>query len=472
MIELQTLEATHRIGLGEIDSSEDKVEVYKGSVLAEITATLTTSAVLEEDGAGRRTLVDNEKIVDYTSQIEEHAVCLKEAKELAVRSVRQLTDIIRNTINPHIRSVVKRLEVYNADYSTSPNSLGYSIDMFQLPVRLTNPLVLNVLNVWKGKIPEGEIKGRGIGRLEPEYLISCFQGGLTEPSGTSNDNYDYLGDSSLVSKLIDFLAGNVNISTVTDYNLLALAVVVLSLTKTPPPGVTSNLADWENNRNNLMANCVTVLNKVLFMYNRNIEGQMLYVNKYDPKTKVITVFDTIYRGMLDKGLTPEAVMGNELLGRRYLSHQLLDAEVIKVCENKYKLEKSAKDTSNITLNRTNLFRNVKHALMRDLEDIADSERWPVDGDNRSKANARLIQVRDAIFKSKGIEYKSTEDIIAACLLATWYAHTDAVTLMDIASRIGSDDPELSPEEVYTLAKIEYVGLYVASQLRLVKFNKE
>lgn len=459
MIELQTLNVVSDSGFDNIDNDSNRIEVYANTALAEIVATLATDAIIET--SSRSTIVDDDKISDYTTQVEEHALCLKDAKDLAVRSVRQLTDIVRNTINPHVRKVLKCID--NRSNHHNGISLGYNIKLFNISTILTDPTVLNILNVWKGKIPEGDIKGRGVGLLEHDYIQSCFQ----VETSDRNSSTDY--DSNL-SKLTEFLNGEVSIERVQDHDLLAQAVLVLAVTKTPPPGVSSNLTQWENNRNNLMANCVAILNKVISSYNRNIEGQMLYADSRSENTKEILVFDKIYRSMLEQGLTPEAVMGNQLLGRRYLSHQLVDAEVIKKCEYKYNLEKTAAEAANRISERASLFSNIKSALIRDLNEIAESEAWPVDGDSRDKANARLIKVRDAIFKTKGIEYKSTEDIVAACLLATWYAHTDAVTLMDLASRLGVDNPELSPEEIYTLAKIEYIGLYVASQLRLVRLS--
>jgi len=51
-------------------------------------------------------------------------------------------------------------------------------------------------------------------------------------------------------------------------------------------------------------------------------------------------------------------------------------------------------------------------------------------------------------------------------LATWYAHTDAWRLLDIASHLQSEYPDITPEELFLMAKIRYVAQWVASMLKV------
>lgn len=437
-------------------SDVEAINFYAGTPVSEIASTLSVD-VMVENGE----LVDSEVILEYINDDEDHTANLTQAKELCVRSIRQLSDIIRNTINPHIRRVT---QLTNDCVYESADTIGFTIKPFKLSQLILNPLVSSIVERWKNGTPQSTNMGKGIGELDTDYIVSCLK--FSDQDEFNSLTNEYVSDNTQLGLIRLLLDGKTEVVNIKEPEVLALTLLVLIATKTPPPNTSSNLAEWELNRQNLLISCSRVINSITERYNRAVNNGVLYTKSFDPTSKVILVNESVYKGMLDKGLTPEAVIGNELLERKFLSHLLTEESAVKACEAKYRQEQKANEAA-LKLNiKANLSRNLRRAVLEDLDQIASKEAWPVDGDNKEKAGTRLKTVIDKLFSNEFVVDQPIEDIVAATLLATWYAHTDAGRLMDIASRLCKEDPDLNAEEAFTLAKIEYVGLYIASQLHL------
>lgn len=453
MIEQQTLQVCqshmHRA------AGDKKLSVYAGAPLSEIVATLTV------DGLGED--FSTQDVLDYVNSVEEHAVCMTQVKELGVRAVRQLSSLVRNTINPHIRKIVEQV---SEGPEVRDDGFGYRVTTFKLSALVSNPLVMELVQKHRSVPVTGTTAGNGVGKFEKEYIFSMLQmGGDTEFNEYAEHWYNE--DETAVDKIKAALAGESELSNIPDPDLHAAILIILAGTKVPPPNTASNLAVWELNRNRLMAYAAQSVHKVLDSYRMAESSQRLYVSSFQSGVRDIIVYDRVYKDMLTKGLTVEALMGNEMLNRKFMSHQILDANAIKICEAKYRQERTAHETAKQKLTMIGRNRWLYRVLRDDLEEIANKESWPVDGDNREKAGERLKSVCARILENERLRDEPIEDIVAAILLATWYAHTDAARLIDIASRICRDDPELDAEEAFTMAKLEYVGLWIASQIRPV-----
>lgn len=404
---------------------------------------------------------DHAPAVDYVNSLDSHTEAMAELRVLGVQGVRHLSDLVKNTINPHIRRVAEMVENYGAD--AEPPFQSWSVSGLTLSEFIVSQPAERLLasfrdaNTYEGKAPEG-----GIGEVDHDYIKTAAL--FTDTDGYNDRVKQLLSSDENLYLVRSMVMGESQFKNI-DPELALVALAVLTATKTPPVNTRISLDQWEVNRLQLMNKTAKIVLAVIQRYEYAIKTNTLYTLDVLKQPGTIYVNDKVYRNLIEKGLTPEIVMGNETMGRRFMTYQLLEPEVSAACTRAYTLHRQSQEAAARLDEKTYRIKAIQDSLRTDLNRIADSEEWPVDGDDRDKAWTRLRVIVDKIMSGPNKD-ANTDDIIAAVLLGTWYAHTDAWRLIDIALRIGKEDPELTPDEVFTLSKIEYVGQWIATQLHI------
>lgn len=458
MIEKKTLTA---IEFDKLDTAAVLLKVYENSPLAEVCDTLSVAALVHKDTSEMPQLTEVEEYINAQAC---HTDCVNDVKVLGVRAVRSLGDLVKNTIFPHIRSVVESVGRHlNDDSQTS----YWTVVPKTLPPILDTMVLLRMVSSIRGsaRITDSTLNN-GIGEFDDDYIRSLMK--VSDEGGFNALLEGVLSkeNSEAMWFVKQLLSGRAAVKPETSPETLVIAFIVLLATKTPPASATVSLEKWELNRAVLINSVGHAILSHIDAYERQVRQGLLYCTPKLDHEGIIFVNDKVYRVMLDKGLTPEVVIGNELLGRKYMSFQLLSESAAKECASAYNLDRRAKTAAKAQESRTYRIRAIQDALRNDLNKIAERESWPVDGDSRDKAWGRLKTITEKVLSGPHRD-SSTDDLVAAILLGTWYAHTDAWRLIDIASRLGKEDPELKPDEIFALAKIEYVAKWIASQIYIV-----
>lgn len=459
MIELKTMNA---VCYSKFDTAGVRLQPYTESPLAEVTDTLSVSAVLNTSSTS---LPENDDVCKYVSDQVNHTECTESIVTLGVKAVRSLSDLTKNTVNPHIRAVLEQI-------ARRVDDGGGSVDKWSITPNTLAPILNNTVTHGLVSPLRGSVKsdpntdGKSIGNFNAEYIRSVAK--LLRGDGFEEMIESALAEdqSELMHFTQQFLLGRVIIRENTSPEQLVIPLVVATATRTPPAGVEVSLATWELNRATLINVLSHAIIRKIDAYELQITQGLLYSTARLQSKGDILVNDRVYRTMIDKGLTPEIVIGNEILGRKYLTFQLLSEGAMKECTAAYNVNRSADEQARKLNEKTYRISAIQDTLRNDLNRIAEQESWPVDGDSREKAWGRLKTITEKVLTGPHKD-NPTEDVVAAIILGTWYAHTDAWRLMDIATRIAKEDPELQSSELFALAKIEYVAKWLASQIHVV-----
>lgn len=384
----------------------------------------------------------------------------REAVNLMTRAVMSLGDIVKNTVNPHIRKVLESIETYNDNLNYNNDETGLIIKEEGLPAIFSVPAVEKLITHYRN-LPRLnndsriilELRKRSNSKEDLEKIATLLGGDF---------EWDWWAIEEILSGGANYLDENVNIK--------AFLLVYLNTLEMPSEGIAITLDKWTAGKEMVCNALAKELNKVIDRYQQALNTNNLY--PYNDSTgklggsvtnKTIRVHSAVYRSIIASGSTPEAILGNEILGRKYTARTLIDPEVITICENSYALHLKTQKVTRSKNEHTHKWKNINEALTYDLESIAENGQWPVDGDTRDKAIGRLRSVISKVRASSARD-ESTEDIVAAIICTTWYAHTDAWRLLDIAGRLLKEDEELNTDDAFTLAKIEYVAKFLADSL--------
>jgi hypothetical protein len=282
-------------------------------------------------------------------------------------------------------------------------------------------------------------------------VISAAKTGM---NGVDDDLHALLSlnNNEGYATVMDVLAGRKAFGDI-DFDYAAgVMVVAQAIYNEPGEGVRMGLNDYQTEVNKLLqASGAMVLSKIE-NYRRVRELGTLYLPTKTSITQAV-VMGEAYRALLDKGLTPEALLGNEMAGRRYTAGQLI--------ENKTALEAIYNREMNLRALKT---QNEMFGITRDVINTAFTiEIMSLDGEvDKQVLRDRLRLEIDKLNEARCADlYQVITDI--AC--AVFYAESDARSVIMIINRVGVQfGAEADPREIALLATIKYVNNWFASQL--------
>ena len=441
MIELQTAEEFEYV------SSHKQYGVKEGTLVSEIASTLSIDGILDVE--------DPVKILEYVNSVEAHTVCMAQAKETIVRSVRQLSDLVKNTINPHIVRVVKCV----SDWTDTSTSAGIAIEQVSLPDNLKRDFIKSLAFKYKD-IPTPTVSqlGHGMGEISIDQAKAALN--LISSSGS----FIYAPEDNVLGKALAFCINGDYEASLADINVALTVMLLATGISSPGENVQMPLTTWEINRNAIINKAAKWLIKAYVDYGRAVENKALYIGPRNAKKVVVN--KDVYAALVELGSAPEILLGNEYLGRKHRSVALFTDEAAREdCKKAFTLNEAAIARKSEVEARRQRTRTIAGALLSDAKAFAENDSWPVQGDSLERAKGRINVVFNKLMNGP-LRDGNLDDLVAAVILAVYYAHTDAWRLISIAQDLLKDDPELNADEAYSLAKIEYVGQYIAAQLTL------
>lgn len=400
------------------------------------------------------------------SRNEEHSTAMNDTVKISSDSVRRTLDLARNTVMPHLRKVIDHYQRLLED--RKPKAISpYVVETTQLPSIYKTNAGRDFLAQWDNSpaapLPtECDLGQYGVDELQTLVLLSDVDG--------FNEHINHLleaEDRKGYTQLAAVLNGTMAIRHLDGDYSLPLAIVLKNI-ETPKEGIKKTLGEY-NTQRTLLANAAAkmAIGKISH-YDNAVRMGILYDSVVKGGEFVIKVNEDVYRDLLNKGLTVEILIGNEILGRKYRGLQLLDAAAVKETTQAYERDKAARQQAHALNVREISKQAILDALREDHAEItSDTDKAGISGDSPERSWARLRDLTDKILSGIHQQAEPTS-IIAAVICGTWYLHTDAWRVIDTMFSIEREQPHLPAAEIATLASIQYIAEWVVSQITHTK----
>lgn len=394
------------------------------------------------------------------SRGESHAGMQSGTVELVTTSARRTLDYTRNVVMPHIRRVLTSFTDRIDGFDIVP--LPFDLVFVYAPEIYKMQAGIEFASRWENN-PMASVPGAlTLGTYSPAEVESLAM--LTDDEGFNDSLKELLNaaDGKGMMAICDVLSGRMSIGQMPPEYSLPLAVVLRNI-EMPKEGVQSTLSAY-NEARTILSNvsgktALTLINNL----SSAMKNKSLYKGNFIREKGKVELVGEVYKVLLDEGLTSEAVIGNELIGRKYLGSQMLRPEIMEeltgIYHRDYAIRKQAANIAKIEFTR----KAIKDVLREDVNLMDEKGEFVIEGDSGEKAWGRLRGFIDSLHAHNGMQFEPSA-IITTAVCVVWYAHTDAVRVIDIMFKVERDQPGLPPKEVALLATIQYLTEWVASMI--------
>jgi hypothetical protein len=404
------------------------------------------------------------KMLLELSRCPEHAAAFAEIKILAIGGVRNTLDFTRNTVNPHIRKVIDAYAAVMEGSDIVP--LPYNVEYYYLPEVFQHSAGREYVEGWENS-PQVSSPGLvNLGAYEFSEIESLAK--LTDDGGFNDLLAELLADddSAGYKAIYEVLSGRTDVNNIDVNFTLPLAIVVRNI-EVPKQGVTMNAEQYGMNRS-LVANVAAKRAlKTIIQNSHSTNTMALYRGAERATNGVIKVNGDVYSEMLDRGLTIEALIGNEIVGRKFYGKELLEVTNIEFLTEAYERDRAVRQRAHVADLQRRSRQAIQSTLRDDLNQIATAGNFVIETDSQEKAWSRLRSFMDSLFKNEFANYEPTS-VIAAAVCYVWYSHTDAARFIDILFDVESRNKGMDKKELATLATLQYLCSWVLSQLTCSK----
>lgn len=395
---------------------------------------------------------------------EEHAGVLGTVVTMAAESVRRTLDLARNTATPHIRRVLGLFEEYvsNEAQARSP----YNVLPVYLPDVFKTDTAERLLSGYHAILPQSVDGNPFFGKFSPDEVRELVR---VTNDGEFNELIDELlmaDNGKVLSEVTAGLEGLLNVKRISPDAALPLLIVLKNI-EVPKEGVSNNLSKYNADREIFAANVGKIAATQVQRVTQSTQTSALYPVVADDVTTNIRVNGEAYAKLLSRGLTVEAVIGNELLGRRYRGELMVTEEAIKDMMGAYNRDKAIRVQAHEVRKAQVIRKGVLESLRSDHAYVTgEGNGMQVAGDDAGRSWIRLREFVDAIYASPA-QGAEPAIIIAAAICNVWYGHTDVGRVIAAMMTVEKSNPSLEPREIATLATLRYISDWVASQIAVV-----
>lgn len=404
-----------------------------------------------------RSLVENTDIISVLQSRagdEAHRIAKADIIRLASASVSRLHDISRNQVLPAIKELAGKVQEY-VNARRLEASLPYSVVMKEIPAVYSNPALRQLAD----RYPTPSQMDYVVRNLAPVTLDRVKELVKTGMAGfdTELDLSLSLKNNEGYAAVMDVLQGRVGVQAINQDYLPGVLVAAQSIYDEPEPGVNLTLVEYNDNVNRLLGKCAQLLRGAMLRYAEAEKLGVLYSTDGRESLTQIVVMGKAYRALLEKGLTPEALIGNEMASRRFTQGQLI--------ENKTILETIYNREMNLQAIKV---QTSMASIVRDaLRGVLGTELAARDlGEGSVDANKRLIELVSKV-NEKNCDDLNT--LVTELVCEVFYPRTDALTFIRLMNRVGATlAQDTDPREVALMATIKYVNFWLCRQLGLAQ----
>jgi len=395
---------------------------------------------------------------------EEHAGILGTVVTMAAESVRRTLDLARNTTMPHIRRVVGLFEEYVATEAQARSP--YNVLPDYLPDAFKTDTAERLLGNYAQILPQSVEGNPFFGKFSPDEVRELVR---VTNDGEFNELIDELlmaDNGKVLGEVTAALEGLLNVKRISPSAALPLLIVLKNI-EVPKEGVSTNLSKYNADREIFAANVGKIAATQIGRVSQATMTSALYPVTSDDVPTNIRVNGEVYAKMLSRGLSVEAVIGNELLGRKYRGELMLTEESLKDMLAAYTRDKNIRQQAHEVRKQQVIRKGVLESLRSDHAYVTgEGNGMQVAGDDAGRSWIRLREFVDGVYAGAG-QNADPALIISAAVCAVWYGHTDVGRVVDAMLAVEKANPNLDTREVATLATLRYISDWVASQIAVV-----
>lgn len=397
--------------------------------------------------------VEVESAVSTAGEQSEHSNAMDTMAEMVIKGVSSLLDTTRNIVVPDIKDVITKVQQLVDGYVTNTMD-PFTVVMKESPKVFWDPLLVELVERFS-ETPAREVPRRQLPTLGDDVLHQKIKTGA---DGFDQLIEDLLGDEGY-GWVNEAFGGNIELTQLHPDYAIALHLLCKNMHDDPPEGTRMSLMDYNDHISRLIEQTGRIAYQTLEQHRRRRKLGSLYTgpSRMIDGYREIEVDGEVYRKMLNEGLIPEVLFGNELSGRRYMASQLI--EVKDELVTLYTREMRLRSTRH-RMEQTNKLREYLDKVVSLMINERDEELLPVD---RAMLHKRLA---DYLRSVNDHEFDNLPMLCRNVVCHVFYAHTDAKRLLVIGDRIGADYPDVDPREIMLMATIEYISVWVAKQMRL------
>lgn len=438
------------------------LNVLQGTPLAEVMATCSTYGLHVEGQSFDTITLDT--VADYlvdeckkplTQDFIPHNAATNKVIEEAAKACSAVLSFAKNVVVADVKEMLDKVEAA-VNGIKSARSEPFVIQAESPSTVFSNPLLHELVDRYNGTVAKS-VDRVELGFLDPVTVRSSIVTGAAtfdeEVSELLSRQNSFAYDQ--VSKVLE---GSTSLDDVIVPAALGVHLACKALYDNPFEGCKLSLIDYNLRMANLMEQSGRIVCKEIEQIVRRRQLLSLYNGaSFDTDTgkTIISVNNDVYLDLLGKGLSPEALIGNEFLGRRFNPSQLI--ENVEMLQDVYKREINLR-LMQASMEETN---SAREAIVRlyALEIVnREDDQLPVDrGTLQKRLSARVALIGEQ-------ELLNLPILIRDLTCHVFYAHTDAHTILSSMDIMGARHVDMNPREVILLVTVEYIAIWVAKQM--------
>ncbi|QTH80295.1 hypothetical protein PA10_00095 [Pseudomonas phage pPa_SNUABM_DT01] len=430
---------------------ERKLRVLPDQNTPLLSLTMAVDHTLVDNALGNNS--DIVAVLQSRSNGDAHRVAKADIIRLASLSIARLHDVTRTTVLPHIKEVAAKVQEY-VNARRLEASLPYSVVMREVPPVYSNAalrtlaerypaasqldyIVRNIAPITLERVKE--LCKTGMAGFDSELDVTLSQG--------NNEGY---------AEVLQVLTGAKGPQQICPDYLPGVLVTAQALYDAPEPGVQMTLVEYNDQVNRLLARTAALVKTAQLRYDEQEKFGSLYSDRPRESLTVIEVMGKPYRALLEKGLTPEALIGNDMSGRRFKEGELLEKKAL--LESVYTREMNLRSVK-VQAEMAGIVRDAIKVVVG--ESMIEKQL----GEKAADANARLLQL---VAKITPQNCDALNLLVEEIICDVFYPETDAITFIRLMNQAGKAVAEdTDPREIALLATIKYVNYWLCRQMGLV-----
>lgn len=398
--------------------------------------------------------VDIVAVLQGRTSSEQHQIAKADIIRLASASISRLHDITRNQVLPLIKEVTDRAQVYINERQMEA-SLPYKVVMREIPTVFSNPALRQLVD----RYPQPSNLEYVVRNLAPvsfdrvKDLVKTGMAGFDEELANSLSVKN--GEGYAV--VMDVLQGRVGVQSICIDYLPGVLVAAQAIYDAPEAGVALTLVEYNDGVNRLLGKTAQLLRGALMRAAEQERLGILYSTEGRDSLTKIVVMGKAYRALLDKGLTPETLIGNEMTSRKYTQGQLIENKTL--LENVYNREMNLQAIKV----QTAMAGITRDALRMVIGQLISERLTGEEAVNAVKLFATMAS------KINNHNCDSLSTLVAELVTEIFFPRTDSLTMIRLINRVGATlSEDTDPREIALLATIKYINHWLCRQIGITQ----
>lgn len=394
------------------------------------------------------------QLVQERSSTDENRLCKAQIIAIGSKAVSILHDTVKHKVLPEIKDLIAAVEP-EVTRRRVESILPYVVKMVEIPAVYSNPVISAYIDRYPKVSSEYALRDI-VGVCSVEDVKALCRTGMAGADAELDVVLGQSGDDGYL-KIREVLIGRLHPTELHRDYLPGLLVGAQALYDEPRPGVNMSLNEYNTQVNKLLGAAAFLARGVSIRYGDLKKMGTLYAPFPSDSLSTIMVMGSAYRRMLDEGLTPEALIGNEMTSRRFKQGELIEqrAALEQVYAREMNLRTVRAQAQMAGVVREELTRHMKIAVA--ARDVSDDERLRM---------SQTVDTYARMISAGNCENLYTLAKEVVCL--TFYPDADALAFINLIDKTGEALPEdTDPREITLMATARYLAAWVGRQMGLV-----